>query len=87
MALNISVSGNPNFYVGSVGTVTVWGGPPNANLTVSLAGLTLNTTLDSSGHWTFSNGGWKASEGSTNGTSYTVTASVGTESVSYYFIV
>ena len=84
MALNISVSGNPNFYVGSVGTVTVWGGPPNANLTVLATGFPdVYTTLDSSGQWTYTNSGWTAAEIG----SYTVTAIVGNESVSFPFTV
>ena len=86
MALTISVSGHPDFYVGSVGTVTVWGGPPNANLTVLATGFPdVYTTLDSSGRWTFSNSpvGWTAAEIG----SYTVTAIVGNESVSFPFTV
>lgn len=84
MALQIRVtSTNPPFTVGSVGTVTIFDGPPNAILTISVAGATLVTALDNNGQWSFSNGGWQDKEGSPNGTWYTITGIVGNESVSY----
>jgi hypothetical protein len=84
-ALQLSVSGNPNFYVGSVGTVTIYNGPANATVTVTLSSqkgtFTKNYSLNSNGYLQYSGPAWTETDAGT----YTVQACVGTNCASYAF--
>jgi len=87
MALQLSISGNPNFYVGSFGTVTISNGPANATVYVTLYSQKGTSTqsypLNSNGYLQFSGPAWTDSDAGT----YTVQACVGTDCASYTFTV